>query len=116
MGPESWNLFFRYPLSVWREPFFRQPDVVLIDGRFRPACLMAVLMCTVKPVKVLFDDYLNRPVYHSVEAFLKPIEFVGRMAVFEARPRSLDHSNVVEAMEHFFRATYHGRGPIRYSV
>lgn len=110
LGPEAWTRFHRYPLAIWDEPFFRQPDVVLIDGRFRPACLMAVLLRTQKPVTVLFDDYTERPAYHSVEAFLKPKETVGRMAVFEVHPRPFDPSETGAIMDHFFRATYHGKG------
>jgi protein O-GlcNAc transferase len=110
LGPEAWTRFHRYPLAIWDEPFFRQPDVVLIDGRFRPACLMAVLLRTQKPVTVLFDDYTERPAYHSVEAFLKPTEMVGRMAVFDVQPRPFDPSETGAIMDHFFRATYHGKG------
>ena len=109
LGPEAWTRFHRYPLAIWDEPFFRQPDVILIDGRFRPACLLAVLLRTQKPVTVLFDDYAQRPAYHSVEAFLKPTEMVGRMAVFDVEPRSFDPSETGALMAHFFRASYHGR-------
>ena len=116
LGPEAWMRFHHYPLAIWYEPFFRQPDVVLIDGRFRPACLMATLLRTRKPVTVLFDDYTTRPAYHSVEAFLKPAEIVGRMAVFEIAPRTFDPSEIGMVMDNFFRATYHGRGPVHYDA
>jgi len=116
LGPEAWTRFHRYPLAIWDEPFFRQPDVVLIDGRFRPACLMAVLLRTQKPVTVLFDDYTERPAYHSVEAFLKPTEMVGRMAVFDVQPRPFDPSETGAIMDHFFRATYHGKGGADYGA
>lgn len=109
LSPESWVQFHRYPLSIWDEPFFRQPDVVLIDGRFRPACLMAVMLRTRKPVTVLFDDYTDRPAYHSVEELIRPTEIVGRMAVFEVEPHRFDPSEATLLMDHFFRATYHGQ-------
>lgn len=116
LGPEAWTRFHLYPLSIWDEPFFRQPDVVLIDGRFRPACFMAVLLRTQKPLTVLFDDYTERPAYHSVEAFLKPTEMVGRMAVFDVQPRPFDPSETGAIMDHFFRATYHGAVGENYRV
>lgn len=116
LSPEAWTRFYRYPLAIWDEPFFRQPDVVLIDGRFRPACLMAVLLRTQRPVTVLFDDYTERPAYHSVEAFLKPTEMVGRMAVFDVEPRPFDPSETGAIMDHFFRATYHGKGGADYGA
>jgi len=116
ISPDAWTRFHRYPLAIWDEPFFRKPDVVLIDGRFRPACFMAVLLRTRKPVTVLFDDYSTRPAYHSVEAFLKPAELVGRMAVFDVQPRPFDPSETGAIMDHFFRATYHGKGDTDYKA
>jgi hypothetical protein len=113
LGSEAWTRFYQYPLAIWDEPFFRQPDVVLVDGRFRAACLMAVLLRTQKPVTVLFDDYAERPAYHSVGAFLKPTKIVGRMAVFDVQPRPFDPSETGAIMDHFFRATYHGNGDYR---
>jgi hypothetical protein len=116
LSPEVWTRFHHYPLAIWDEPFFRQPDVVLIDGRFRPACLMAVLLRTRKPVTVLFDDYTGRPAYHSVEAFIRPSEIVGRMAIFEVQPRQFDQSETGAMMDHFFRATYHGKAGAIYQA
>ena len=44
------------------------PDFVLIDGRWRvPSFLAAVVNCQA-PLKVLFDDYLERKHYHVVES------------------------------------------------
>jgi hypothetical protein len=83
----GWQRYHRYPLSIWSEPFFRPPDLVLIDGRFRAACLLAVALRTTRPVTVLFDDYVNRPAYHAVERVAQPAEIVGRMAEFQLEPR-----------------------------
>jgi len=37
---------------------------------------------------ILFDDYRNRPHYHVVEEFLKPIDFCGRQALFKVENKS----------------------------
>jgi hypothetical protein len=116
VSPDAWTRFHRYPLAIWDEPFFRQPDVVLIDGRFRPACFMAVLLRTRKPVTVLFDDYTTRPAYYSVEEFVTPSEIVGRMAVFEVAPRTWDATEATALMDYFFRATYHGQKSGQYEA
>jgi hypothetical protein len=84
----SWRTFHRYPISIWSEPFFRQPDLLLIDGRFRPACLLNACLSTKAPLKVLFDDYTNRPKYHVVEKVIKPSKIHGRMAEFDIEPRA----------------------------
>ncbi|MBX8570483.1 peptide-binding protein [Pseudomonas cichorii] len=82
----AWKRFHTYPLKVWDEPFFQQPDVILIDGRFRIACFVTAYLRVSKPTIVLFDDYSDRPHYHVVERLLKPTEFVGRMARFDLKP------------------------------
>ena len=94
----AWRKFATYPLGVWSARYFRHPDVVLIDGRFRPACFGAVLLGMKAPVRVLFDDYVHRPVYHMVENFAKPTMLSGRMAVFNLSPTEftpLQHQAIV---------------------
>ena len=76
----------RYPVSVWDRPDFRHPDVVLVDGRFRVACLLTAAIRITRPVVALFDDYLPRKAYHKVEELVKPAAMIGRMARFELEP------------------------------
>jgi hypothetical protein len=75
-----------YPNSVWDLADFEQPDTVLIDGRFRLACFMTVLLRAVRPVTVYWDDYIDRKPYHEAESFVKPVRFHGRMAEFHLEP------------------------------
>ncbi|MEO0465150.1 MAG: hypothetical protein AAF216_01300 [Pseudomonadota bacterium] len=83
----NWQKFQRYPNDIWDQPFFRHPDLVLIDGRFRPACFATVCIRITRPVRLLFDDYLDRPEYHGVETLAKPARMIGRMAEFQLEPR-----------------------------
>lgn len=75
-----------YPLSVWDRADFRHPDVVLIDGRFRLACMITTLMKITRPVVVLVDDYGDRPGYHPIEDLVGPPEMTGRLARFRFTP------------------------------
>jgi len=79
-----------YPTAPWR--YFRsiaqQPDLILVDGRFRVACVLESLL-SLSPLsntQILVDDYADRPHYQVVERFAD-FEMVGRMAVL--RPRRL---------------------------
>lgn len=83
----SWRQFHRYPTAIWSEPFFRHPDLILIDGRFRPACFVNACLRIKQPVTVLFDDYVNRKAYHVVERLVKPVARIGRMAEFRLSPQ-----------------------------
>jgi len=82
--------YARYPLAVWDRPDFVQPDVVLVDGRFRTGCAMATALRTARPVTLLFDDYVRRKHYHRIEAFLgAPRKTIGRMVEFRVEPMTL---------------------------
>lgn len=83
----AWRKFYRYPTAIWSETFFRQPDLILIDGRFREACFVNACLRTRAPITILFDDYQGRDVYHSVELLQKPSQVIGRMAVFHVEPQ-----------------------------
>lgn len=75
-----------YAISVWDRPDFIDPDVVLIDGRFRPACFLVTLMRIKKPTVILWDDYVERRQYHVAETLLKRSKTIGRMVQFDAVP------------------------------
>lgn len=93
--------FHGYALSVWDRADFQHPDLVLIDGRFRAACLVAVLTRASRPVTVLFDDYLRRRRYHAVERLARKEEMVGRMARFTVTPGAIPHDMVTQAIGWF---------------
>ena len=78
-----------YALSVWDRPDFQHPDVVLVDGRFRLACLLTTLFRITRPVRVLCDDYVDRPDYHKIERLVGPPAMTGRMAAFTFTPQTL---------------------------
>ena len=96
----AWR-FHGYALSVWDRADFVQPDLVLIDGRFRAACLVAVMLRATKPVTVLFDDYAKRGYYHGVERLARKEEMVGRMARFTVTPGAIPPEMVTQAIGWF---------------
>lgn len=90
-----------YALSVWDRPDFVEPDLVLIDGRFRAACLVAVMLRARGPVTVLFDDYKTRRYYRDVERLARKEEMVGRMARFTVTPGAIPAEMVTQAIGWF---------------
>jgi hypothetical protein len=78
--------YLGYRRSVWQRPDFVQPDVILIDGRFRVGCFLTSISRIQKDTVILFDDYVNRSQYHVVEEFFAPTLTVGRMARFAVSP------------------------------
>ena len=73
--------FKNYFESIWNKKDLR-PDTVLIDGRFRLACFFTCLLKADVGTKIIFDDYVNRPYYHIIENYIKPVEYCGRQALF----------------------------------
>ena len=80
-------------------PEFRQPDVVLVDGRFREGCALAAAFLAEKPLTLLFDDYAQRKQYHKVEEFLGRPEMTGRMARFEITPQPVPAKRLLRIMQ-----------------
>ena len=99
--PRFHRRFHTYPLSVWDRPDLGDPDLVLINGRFRAACLVAVLLRAKRPTTVLFDEYEDRPYYHRVERLAKLEEMVGRMACFTVTPGAIPPDMLTEVVGWF---------------
>ena len=98
---QGWRSYHLYPLAPWDHPEFVHPDLILIDGRFRKACLLAALFRCTKPVTVLFDDYTERSSYHEVERFVPVAETRGRMARFELEPHAVPADRLGEIITIF---------------
>ncbi|MGR3376515.1 hypothetical protein [Salipiger abyssi] len=95
----EWRRWPRYPLEVWSLPEFRQPDLVLVDGRFREGCALATAFLTEKPLVLLFDDYEQRTQYHKVEEFLGTPQLTGRMARFDIAPQPVPAHRLLRIMQ-----------------
>lgn len=95
----DWQRYARYPLEVWDLPEFRQPDVVLVDGRFRAGCVLATAFRTQAPVRLFVDDYARRRHYHRVEAFVGQPVMTGRMAEFEVAPMAVPGDRLLSIVE-----------------
>jgi hypothetical protein len=104
VGNGGFRKYHRYPISVWDRDDFQHPDLVLIDGRFRAACWLTVMIRATQPVTVLFDDYVERPRYHMVERYAKPAEIRGRMARFQLEPRAFPAEDMALIFETFTRS------------
>lgn len=93
--------FHAYALSVWDRPDLEEPDLVLIDGRFRASCLVAVMLRAKRPTTVLFDDYAKRRYYHGVERLARMEEMIGRMARFTVTPGPIPPEMMTQAIGWF---------------
>ena len=77
----------RYAEAIWDEAFFRHPDVIVIAGRHRAACLAAAQARIDRPVTVFLDDWPSQPIQPAADPPLRPARIIGRMAEFHLVPR-----------------------------
>jgi hypothetical protein len=64
-----------------------EPDTILVDGRFRVACVLQSLLNLSSPsgCLILLDDYHDRPHYRAIEQFADISSVNGRMTVFSKK-------------------------------
>jgi len=99
----EWGKFHTYPMQPWRDASF-DPDLVMIDGRFRLGCLVAAALHCRHPLTVLIDDYEGRPAYHRAEAIFPRTRMIGHMAQFDLVPRAFTNAEFAQMLPWFFTA------------
>jgi hypothetical protein len=103
LDDSAWRHYVEYPLAIWQRDAFVQPDVVLVDGRFRPGCAMATAFCTARPVTMFVDDYKRREGYHAIEEFLGVPRLIGRMAEFDVEPMAVPAGRLLPIIKMMMR-------------
>jgi hypothetical protein len=91
----------RYAGSVWsriESEKLPQPDLVLIDGRFRVASVLATMLMAKNGTRILFDDYYDRPFYHIIEKYVRPKGRAGRMAEFVVPRQPLERTAIADLL------------------
>lgn len=86
-GLEHKSKFPNYSSSIFDELSPQNLDTIFIDGRFRVACILSVIIhCNTNlNVLVLVHDFWNRPHYHVVLEYMETIEKVDTLAIFKIK-------------------------------
>ena len=95
---ERFRNWSSYPIRIWSLLKERQlsPDLVLVDGRFRVACLLASLLASRPGTALVFDDYAGRHnKYGVVQSFVPVSRMIGRAALFETPERFDDRGTAL---------------------
>lgn len=100
--PGALRKWRRYPMAGpgSLEALGRFPDLVLIDGRFRVACCLAIARVAAErgeKTEILFDDYALRPQYRVIEKVLGIPDVIGRARIFRIDGQSMRASILDEA-------------------
>jgi hypothetical protein len=101
LGYEKRDNFADYTDWIWRQD--HQPDLILVDGRFRVACFFTSLLRAKSGASIIFDDYTDRPQYHLVEEIVGKPEVSGRQAIFTVPSLTDDQRRAAETLLNNFR-------------
>jgi len=78
--------WLNYHQYCWNGFSNRQFDLILIDGRFRVACVcQSLLRCARENMLLAIHDFWNRPHYHVVLDFLDTLEKVDSLGIFKPK-------------------------------
>ena len=91
------NNFWQYTIKPWiiAKEQNLNPDLILIDGRFRVSCFLYSLYRSKKHSIILFDDYFDRPKYSIIENFVEIKDKKGNMAVV-INNQEYNHINLID--------------------
>lgn len=77
---DNWKNYY----NPWSKILFK-PDVILVDGRFRVACILNALKNIDENCYILIHDYKQRYNYHIIEQFVDIIEKNSTLYVFKKK-------------------------------
>lgn len=93
-----------YHTQPWSEAVDKYPDAqwfILVDGRFRTACALNVVLSAVSGV-MLIDDYTMREEYADLVSVIGEPELIGRSARWQLPIAGLNRTAATELLEHVF--------------
>lgn len=74
-----------YHSQIWSETSASGADLFLVDGRFRVACVMQILLNCEADALIMMHDFASRPQYHVVKDVAREIARSGNLAVFQSK-------------------------------
>ncbi len=78
----DWPLYYE---RVWSLPGAVAADLYLVDGRFRLACVLQILLRASPDALIMVHDYATRPHYHPAGQFARELCRVDDLVVFQRR-------------------------------
>ena len=76
--------FFKYSKQIFKK-YVNDYDLVFIDGRFRVACALQVILNCKLDIKILIHDFNYRPYYHILYKYLDMIYSIDTLALFSIK-------------------------------
>lgn len=96
------DTFEAYSSEVFRYVDGKQIDLAFIDGRFRVACALKVIMECYRNsnTQIMIHDFWNRPQYHVLLHYLDVIERADTLGLFSIK-NNVDLNSVADDYAHY---------------
>lgn len=91
-----------YAARPWASLDAEALDLVLVDGRFRVACILQTILHVTPRTLIAVHDFWTRPHYHGVLQYLEEVHRCESLAVFRVR-ENLRHDEIAG---HLAQAAY----------
>jgi hypothetical protein len=75
-------------------------DLFLVDGRFRVACFMQIMLRCRRDAIIMIHDFATRPYYHALHEVAREIARSGELSAFVPMPGHSKH-RIHELLEEF---------------
>ncbi|MFH5926771.1 hypothetical protein [Roseomonas xinghualingensis] len=84
--PATQDLWPRYHEAPWSIPGTETADLYMVDGRFRVACALQVLLRCRWDALLVMHDFSSRRGYHVVRELAREVAIAEDLSVFQRRP------------------------------
>ncbi len=103
----AWPTYLARPWAEW-QGIGLLPDLVYVDGRFRVACCLSILLAfagrSEAPRVMVHDIGPERPYYGPIFEFFETVEAVGSLHLLNRRPGASTLGAVTRLLETQFDA------------
>jgi len=97
----NFDKFLNYYQKIFSDyPEIKDADIVLIDGRFRVACCLSVLLESHNNPIIIFHDFWNRPQYHVIKKFVNIIDRIDSIMVCKKKD-NISNNEIMNVFDYF---------------
>lgn len=86
VDPSTQSRWPSYYEAVWERPASSGADLYLVDGRFRVACFMNILLSCRSDAVVMIHDYASRAQYHVISQVAREVARAEDFSAFVCMP------------------------------
>lgn len=100
LNDEKKENYPNYSTGIYNNIEAEDFDLALVDGRFRVACVLGIILNCKHDIKIMIHDYPEREYYHEIEEFLDVVETSDTLYVFKIK-NDIDRNRVAEFYEKY---------------